>query len=66
MPYLMRYPRVIEPGMVCRDIVTNVDFAQTYFDLAGLQAPACMQGRCFAPLFAGEAPSDSPQSMYYP
>ncbi|KAK7919943.1 alkaline phosphatase-like protein [Apiospora marii] len=36
MPFLVRYPREIKAGSVCDDIISNVDFAPTFLDLAGV------------------------------
>ena len=65
MPFLVRYPREIEAGVVCDDIVTNVDFAETFLDYAGLATPAEMQGRSFRANLAGDSPADWPEGMYY-
>ena len=65
MPLLIRYPPEIAPGSSCQAMVTNVDFAPTFLDLAGVPTPAYMQGRSFGPLLRGEAPPDWPASIYY-
>jgi arylsulfatase A-like enzyme len=65
MPFLVRYPAVVEAGSINDDIVVNVDFAATFLDLAGVDVPGHVQGRSFAPLLRGETPDDWPQSMYY-
>ena len=65
MPLLVSYPRLVEAGSVCDEIVVNVDFAQTLLELAGIVPPDSVQGRSFVPLLRGEAPDDWPQSMYY-
>jgi arylsulfatase A-like enzyme len=65
MPFLVRYPRLVAPGSACDAIVLNVDFAQTFLDLAGVEAPARMQGRSLVPLLRGEAVADWRTSMYY-
>lgn len=65
MPFLIRYPKIIDPGTTNDDIVVNVDFAPTFLDLAGAEVPDHCQGRSFVPLLRGEAPDDWPQSMYY-
>jgi len=65
MPFIMRYPRAIEPGTVNDSIVTNVDFAPTLLNLCGLEAPEDFQGRDFLPAIRGREPEDWPESMYY-
>ena len=65
MPLVMRYPRRIEAGGVSADMVLNVDFAPTFLDLAGLEPDDSIQGRSFAPVLTGDAPSDWRQSFYY-
>ena len=65
MPFLMRYPREIRPGTVNRDMLLNLDFAETFLDYAGLPIPADMQGRSFRRAAAGHTPKDWRQSMYY-
>ena len=65
MPFLIRYPKEIAPARVSDRIILNVDFAQTFLDYAGLEAPARMQGRSFRPLLEGEPPEDWQKSMYY-
>ena len=65
MPLLVRWPGVAEPGSVCEEIVINVDFAQTFLEAAGTEAPPDMQGRSLVPLLQGQTPPDWPKSMYY-
>jgi arylsulfatase A-like enzyme len=65
MPFLMRYPREIRPGTRNRDLLLNLDFAETFLDYAGLPVPAGMQGRSFRPCASGHAPRDWRRSMYY-
>src|SRR6266542_735790 len=43
MPFLIQYPGVIKPGSVNKDMVLNLDFAQTFLDFAGAKAPGDMQ-----------------------
>lgn len=65
-PLLARWPGVIQPGSVnATDITSNLDFAETFLDLAGADVPADMQGASLVPLFRGETPSDWRQSFYY-
>ncbi|HPY49741.1 MAG TPA: sulfatase-like hydrolase/transferase [Sedimentisphaerales bacterium] len=65
MPLVVRYPREIRPGSVNKDIVLNLDFAETFLDYAGVPAPADMQGRSLRPILAGRTPEDWRRSMYY-
>jgi arylsulfatase A-like enzyme len=65
MPFIVRYPREIKSGSVNDDIITNVDFAETFLDYAGLRIPKDMQGRSVRPLLQGKMPEDWPESMYY-
>ena len=65
MPLLVRYPREVPPARVCRDLALNVDFAQTLLDLAGVEAPARMQGRSLRGLLRGEPADDWRRAVYY-
>lgn len=64
-PLLVRWPGVVKPGSVNADLVSNLDFAETFLEAAGLPVPAEMQGRSFVPLLRGEAPADWRKSFYY-
>ncbi len=64
-PLLVRWPGVTKAGTSNRDIVSNVDFAQTFLDIAGVDIPDDMQGRSLVPLFEGETPDDWRKSFYY-
>jgi len=65
MPFLVRYPREIAGGTSSGAIVLNVDFAQTFLDIAGVEPTRPMQGRSLRPLLRGERPHDWRTSMYY-
>jgi len=65
MPFIMRYPREIPAGIVQQEIITNVDFAQTFLDYAGIPASERMQGYSIRALNRGEVPEGWQQSMYY-
>jgi arylsulfatase A-like enzyme len=65
MPFLMRYPAAIKPGTVNRDMTLNIDFAPTFLDYAGRQAPAEMQGRSFRANVEGHTPKNWRTAMYY-
>ena len=64
-PLLVRWPGVSRPGGVSKDLVSTVDFAQTFLDAAGLPAPGEMQGRSLRPILAGNRPADWRTAFYY-
>ena len=51
-PLLVRWPGKIKPGSVNRDFVMNLDFAQTFLDIADADQPEDMQGRSMVPILA--------------
>lgn len=65
MPFLVRYPAMIEPDTSNDALVCNLDFAPTFLDLAGVDIPHEMQGRSLSPLLAGKEPGGWRQSVYY-
>ncbi len=64
-PFLVRWPGVTKPGTVNKDIVSPVDFAETFLEMAGAKVPAGMQGRSLVPVLKGETPSDWRTVFYY-
>jgi arylsulfatase A-like enzyme len=64
-PLIVRWPERTAAGSASPAIVSNLDFAPTFLDLAGLDAPPSMQGRSMVPLLRGEKPSDWRSSFYY-
>ena len=64
-PLLVRWPGVTKPGSVNDDIVSTVDFAQTFSDAAGVAAPEGAQGSSLIPILKGETPADWRKSFYY-
>jgi arylsulfatase A-like enzyme len=64
-PLLAKWPGKIKPGSVNTDLVQNIDFAETFLDLAGAPVPADMQGKSLVPLLKGETPKDWRNSLYY-
>lgn len=65
MPFLIRHPAQIQAGSVCDDLISNVDFAPTFLDIAGLRRPTFMQGVSFRSLLRGEAPVGWQQVAYH-
>ena len=64
-PLLVRWPGVVQAGSTSSSLVSNVDFAATFLDAAGLPVPAEMQGRSLVPLLKGQTPKDWRTSFYY-
>lgn len=64
-PLMVRWPGVVKPGSTDKHIVSNLDFAETILDVAGVDVPADMQGRSFVPLLHGKTPPDWRDSFYY-
>ncbi len=64
MPFLIRYPAGFGPG-VSKAIATNVDFAPTFLDFAGLATPDFMQGRSLRPVLEGATPEDWQDVAYH-
>jgi arylsulfatase A-like enzyme len=64
-PLLVRWPGVTKPGSVNKDLVSNLDFAETFLEAAGQKVPAAMQGRSLVPLLKGQTPTDWRKSFYY-
>jgi len=64
-PLIVRWPEHVRPGSVNDDIVSNVDFAETFLDIAGVPIPDDMQGRSLVPILEGNTPSDWRTSFYY-
>jgi arylsulfatase A-like enzyme len=64
-PLLVRWPGVVKPGSVNKDLVSNIDFAETFLEAAGLPVPRDMQGLSLVPLLEGRAPRVWRSSFYY-
>ena len=64
-PLLVRWPGVTRPGSVNTDLVSNLDFAETFLDIASAPIPDDMQGHSLAPILRGKTPSDWRTTFYY-
>ncbi len=64
-PLLARWPGVIQAGSVNKEIVSNIDFAPTFLEIAGVEPPADMQGASLVPFLRGQDVSGWRQSFYY-
>ena len=64
-PFVVRWPEVTKPGSVNKDLAQNIDFAETFLDIAGVGIPDDMQGVSLVPLLKGKTPADWRKSLYY-
>ncbi|RMF38440.1 MAG: DUF4976 domain-containing protein [Planctomycetota bacterium] len=65
MPFIVKWPGVTAPGSTCDAMIQNLDYAETFLDMAGVSIPADMQGRSLVPLLRGQPPEDWRTSIYY-
>jgi arylsulfatase A-like enzyme len=64
-PLLVRWPNKIKPGMTNAEMVQNLDFAQTFLEAAGIEAPGDMQGESLMPLLSGQDSLWTRDAVYY-
>jgi len=64
-PLLVRWPGHIEPGSVTNAMALNLDFAETFLEIAGEKVPSDMQGTSLIPILKGKQPEDWRKSVYY-
>jgi len=65
MPLLIRYPREVHAVTMSDAMVLNLDFAQTFLDLADVDPSNEMMGRSFRSILQGTTPPDWRTSFYY-
>lgn len=64
-PLIVKWPGVTKAGSVNKDLVQNIDFAETFLDIAGAPIPSDMQGKSIVPLLKGKTPKNWRESLYY-
>lgn len=64
-PLLVRWPGQTKAGSVNSDIVSNLDFAETFLELAGVAIPSDMQGESLVPILKGKTPRNWRDTFYY-
>jgi arylsulfatase A-like enzyme len=64
-PLMVKWPGVTKPGSVNRDMVMNLDLAETFLDVAGVKSPSQMQGASLTPLLRGTRPANWRDAIYY-
>jgi arylsulfatase A-like enzyme len=64
-PLLIQWPGTTKPGSISKDMVSNVDLAETFLEMAGVKVPSDMQGRSMVSILNGRTPSDWRKEHYY-
>ncbi|MFT4565800.1 MAG: arylsulfatase A-like enzyme [Saprospiraceae bacterium] len=64
-PLLIKWPNVIKAGISENEMVQNLDFAQTFLEMAGIIAPDDMQGESLLRLLNGEKELWTRDAVYY-
>ena len=65
MPFIVKWPGVTEPGSVNTHMIQNLDYAETFLEMAGAPIPSDMQGASLVPLLKGQSPANWRRSIYY-
>ncbi len=63
-PLVAKFPGVIKPNIEINNLVSNVDLAPTFLEIAGVQIPADYQGTSLLPLLEGNK-KDIRNNVYY-
>ncbi len=65
MPFIIRWPGVIEPGSRNTELIQNLDYAPTFLEMAGVEIPDEYQGRSLMPLLKGKEEPAWRDAIYY-
>ncbi len=67
MPFLIKWPGVIQPGVDSRALIQNIDYAPTFLELAGAEVPAEIQGRSMVSMLKnqGQPSATWRDAIYY-
>jgi len=65
MPFIAKWPGVTKPGSRSEKMIQNLDYAETFLEMAGAEIPSDMQGLSLVPLLKAEQPADWRKSIYY-
>ncbi len=64
MPFLVRWPGVVKPQSQPTELIQNIDYAPTFLEMAGISAPAEVQGNSLVPIMNGTVKKWR-ESLYY-
>ncbi|MAB61377.1 MAG: sulfatase [Verrucomicrobiales bacterium] len=65
MPLIVKWPGVTKPDSRSVQMVQNLDYAQTFLEMAGAEIPSNMQGRSLVPILKNGKVDDWRDSIYY-
>ena len=65
MPLIVKWPGVTKPDSRSVQMVQNLDYAQTFLQMAGAEIPSNMQGRSLVPILKNGKADDWRKSIYY-
>ena len=65
MPLIVKWPGVTKPDSRSVQMVQNLDYAQTFLEMAGAEIPSNMQGRSLVPILKNGKSDDWRDSIYY-
>lgn len=67
MPFLIKWPGVVQPGSKPKALIQNIDYAPTFLEMVGLTAPDEVQGRSIVPILkdASKVVRDMVYYSYY-
>ena len=64
-PFIVRWPGTVKAGSKNADIVSPIDFAATFLEIAGQKIPRDLDGRSLVSILRGKTPSDWRETHYY-
>ena len=65
MPLIVKWPGVTKAGSRSKQMVQNLDYAQTFLQMAGANIPANMQGKSLVPILKNGMAENWRDSIYY-
>lgn len=65
MPLIARWPGHIEPGSEPEALVQNIDYAPTFLEVAGVEAPDNLHGKSMVSILKGDTPANWRDAIYY-
>ena len=67
MPFVIRWPGQLAPGVKPSTLIQNIDYGPTFLEIAGAEVPDEMQGRSLLPVLenGGQPTSDWRDAIYY-